>query len=161
MIGRKKFAVLASAAVLTVLGACETTEPKTQDMEFVRGCWVSKDLPGGPPTAFLRLLPDGADDPTYAGSIIDVRDGKWNPGVRFEFARDGSRAVVTRPGNTARTYLRTENHASRPVSYASAHVAYADGRNLLIVAGGDDTLMIQEGTNSPIFLWEFERDGCD
>jgi hypothetical protein len=162
-IGAGKALVTAmTAAALAALAACETTEPpKAQDMEFVRGCWVSKDLPGGPPTAFLRLLPDGASGPTYAGSIIDVRDGKWNPGVRFEFSRDGSRVVVTRPDNAAQTYLRTESHPPRPASDASARVVYTDGRKLLIAAGGDDTLVIQEGTSSPVTLWEFERDGCD
>lgn len=158
---RSTLALLASTALLAGCASSATVPTATQDVDFMRGCWVAKDLPGGPPQAFLRLLPDGADGPAYSGSVIDVRNGQWTPGVRFEFARDGTQAIVTNPGDAPRTYVRTEDSLRPAASEGAMHVVYTDARGLLEAIGRGDTLSIREGAGSPVTLWPFERDGCD
>jgi hypothetical protein len=85
--------MISGVAVVLALGGCQTPAapaPKiVQDVEFVRGCWVSKDYDGRI-TMMLRLLPDKAGSDSYAGDVM-VRSGdQMLRGGMFSFRRDGS-----------------------------------------------------------------------
>lgn len=149
-----------------LLAAGCTSAPSSEtahsgDVEFLRGCWVAKDVAGGPPTAFLRLLPDGADGSAYAGPMTNVRDGKWDVGARYEFARDGSRAVIAPTDAAAKPYPRTQSQSATSTSSTSARIAYAGEGEHLVVEGGSETLLIRRHEGGRVHIWGFERDGCD
>jgi hypothetical protein len=166
MVGQKAASLL---AIALLPGCAATPKPAPgQDVEFLRGCWVAKDAPGGQIRAFLRLLPDGADGPSYRGAITLVLGGAWNPGTRYEFARDGSAAVETNLQGETATYSRVASSTWSTASAPAERAVYADAHGTLLVAdGGNDTLKLSIVSNasgnqviSPI-EFDGERDGCD
>ena len=149
---------LVSLFVGLSLAACASApvDGAAEDAKFVWGCWVSKDTPGGPPVAFLRLLPDGSN---YSGPITNVRGGKWDVLTHYAFARDGSQVIVTPPGGAATTFLRTHD-VTQPEPETPVRLTYSDGRQQLDVRGGNDTLHFMQ-RDGQLHIWGFERDGCD
>jgi hypothetical protein len=157
--------------------------PKTviaQDVEFVRGCWVSKAGPEGPVTRFLRLLPDGAGGLSYQGYLQEIEAGKTKSSLHMSFARDGSSMTIRtmrggpampldQEGGSARPYAplplavsarlpKTERRASYALYPEQQRtpwmVAEGDGERLAIYQLGDDRQDPQE-------MFRGERDGCD
>lgn len=144
------------------LGACASVSrpapvnPATGDAEFVWGCWVSKDEPGGRVLAFLRLLKDHPESRAYRGYLHDVRGDEMIPVLRFTILRDGTHAAVVDGAET------TEFASNGPVGQRIDYLSATPGQpGNFTLSGGDDRLAItlQLGSNS--FAYTFERDGCD
>lgn len=150
---------LASLLAALSLAACASAAVNVaaDDAQFVWGCWVAKDEPGGPPVAFLRLLPDGTG---YAGHLTNVRGGKWDVRARYTFARDGSQVILAPTGGEATVFLRTQGVMAPRPPVGAARLTYSDGRQQLEVEGGDATLLIVR-RDGQAHIWAFERDGCD
>jgi len=147
--------------------------PADMDIDFVRGCWVQKDSPGGKIEAFLRLLPEGD---TLAGAVTDVDTGDWITVATFAFARDGASVTFdahdmpelpphTRidPARLAASFDWARPQAGRTLA---AFAGPAPSRRFLFAEGGADALTIWAVTADPqatlnFKLFEGERDGCD
>lgn len=188
MVGRKSCLALAAAAALLATGCAAGPDPspsqqtdKAQNVEFLRGCWVTKEQPGGPAAAFLRLLPEGADGPEYKGTIQLVR----NPNAPFTmyvaFARDGSWMRVDRSqGGPIFPLDDTGNYAQRPAASLpdgiAAKLPKAQHRATYAIYGGLPTTpwITAEGDEHNIHIYLLgnggqvmgdvfsgERDGCD
>jgi hypothetical protein len=165
---------LASAAIM--LAGCQTAATAmpgiVQDVEFLRGCWVQKDEPGGRALGFLRLLPEGVDGPVYRGDLMEVglAGDTISPGA-FGFSRDGSsmtmrigeeRTETTLPhGRLTLDYpepargKRAVFGGTRPDgSRAPFVIAESDGEHLWIFFASQSGRSIQG-------LVGMERDGCD
>ena len=170
MLGR----TLVTASLAASLAACQTAPPiKTaviQDVEFLRGCWVQKDAPGGRAIGFLRLLPNTVDGPSYRGDVTEVSpDGNADSSGAFGFARDGS-SVTLRIGDGTETTLHHGRLAEYPIaprgnravfggvrpdgSRAPFVIAEGDGEHLWIFFAGQSGASIGD-------LVSMERDGCD
>ena len=173
-----------SGACLTVLlaslaaSACQQASSASgPSIDFVRGCWVQKDAPGGAIEAFLRLLPGGADgDQTnYSGEIMDVTSGE--PGHRqgLSFARDGSAAswwilfggygadpdATAVAGGAHDSFERTYDSAfdsGRHQDHAIFESIYVPGGTLAVEATAEQ-LKVTRNVAETIF--DGERDGCD
>lgn len=149
--------IIAAAAALA-LAACQSAPaPRTPaDASFAWGCWVSKDEPGGRITGFLRLLKDGPDGKLYKGYLHDVRGSDMIPLLHISLARDGSRAVVIRSG---------ESIEFAPVP-TTAHGLYFKSRTpgqrgSIAISGGGERLSLSVQLGSELRTFEGERDGCD
>ncbi len=163
------------AAWLATAGCMTGPAPRPSDMDidFVRGCWVQKESPGGKIEAFLRLLPD---DGVLTGQMADVSTGDWITNATFAFARTGETATFEArdmPDQTEHTRIDPATLAAK-FDWARAKsggrlAAYAGGspaRNFLFAEGGGDTLTIWAVSAEPdatlVFnLFDGERDGCD
>lgn len=169
------------ALALLATTACVTqpsTKPTDMDIDFVRGCWVQKETPGGTIQAFLRLLPDRETPArnTLSGQIADVVTGDWITIAAFHFARDGetvtfdARDMPEQPPHTRIDPARLTSsfdwarpkHGGRLAAFAGP----APSRNFLFVEGGDEQLAIWAVDASPeatlvYTLFDGERDGCD
>lgn len=164
------------ASALLVLAGCAaapTPLPADTRIDFVRGCWVQKDSPGGKIEAFLRLLPDGH---TLAGQMVDVSTGDWITSATFAFARSGETAMFEARDMPDQPQHKRIDPASlgarfdwaRPKS-GGVLAAFAGGspaRNFLFAEGGDERLAIWAVSAEPdvtlVFqLFDGERDGCD
>lgn len=133
------------------------------DIDFVRGCWVEKTEPGGPITAFLRLLPDRDAGQTLAGPIQDVQhhagDAAMKTRATLAFTRDGKRVDIVFPDG-----LHASLHAATGTPPHSGEAAFtADGLRLRATAlPGDELLITWTGRDSvESDLFRGERDGCD
>ena len=143
------------------------------DINFVRGCWVQKEAPGGKIEAFLRLLPEGEN---LSGQIADVATGDWITVATFAFARSGesvtfdARDMAEQPAHTRIDPSRLgasfdwarAKHGGRVAAFAGP----APSRNFLFVEGGDDRLAVwavSAATDATLVydLFDGERDGCD
>ncbi|MDP3738123.1 MAG: hypothetical protein Q8R02_12080 [Hyphomonadaceae bacterium] len=177
MTERKNLAAIATAAALLGLSACVSgSEPPTapkpaivQDVEFVRGCWVRKDAPGGPALGFLRLLPKGADGPAYEGQLHNVTDPSMPVRSDYSFRRDGSSMTFKARRSDARTYAAAPipDAIAPPLAAGSKRASFAIGpaaAGWLIADGGAETLriytMFGDGRVRPDWF-NGERDGCD
>jgi hypothetical protein len=159
--------VLAFAGALLGMTACETApDPQLaarQDIEFVRGCWVAKQAPGGSVAGFLRLLPDGADGPAYQGHVQDVSGGTTTSKAYLSFARDGSSASTEIAG-VKRTFAGGAPPQSPGRKSAVFSAAEANGLHMLVVYSESEKLAIYStaaGVDGRRILFEGERDGCD
>jgi hypothetical protein len=146
-------------------------KPGEMDIDFVRGCWVQKESPGGKIQAFLRLLPD---EDRLTGQMADVSTGDWITSATFSFARSGesatfeARDMPDQPEHTRIDPTRLAFDWARPQSGGQL-VAYAGptpSRNFLFAEGGNDRLAIWAVSAEPdatlVFkLFDGERDGCD
>ena len=161
--------LVAGAAALAI-GGCAVTPGASglhQDIDFIRGCWVSKDAPGGQIISFLRLLPPSPGDGVLEGEIHPVASLYADKARRFSFARDGSTATLDYliEGKPPETYRRD------PADTASAkdgyHAVYARSDRdsaLLVLEGRDEALKIfttVRGSAEAEDQFTGERDGCD
>ena len=161
------------AALLTGCAAAPAPVPADRDIDFVRGCWVQKETPGGKVEAFLRLLPEGD---ALAGQLTDVSTGDWITAGVFSFALDGvsatfeTRDLVDQPAHTRidPSALAANFAWARP-QWGGRLAAYANAppsRSFLFVEGGDDRLairIVQSAVDATLIFRVFagERDGCD
>lgn len=166
---------IVSALVLFVASACAMSGPslRATEIEFVWGCWVAKNTPGGQPLAFLRLLPS-EDRSSYVGHLQNLEFESSR--LFFGFKRDGSYAELSSPlgddsldvipGHVRKMYSRIRHPAGQVG--ARDHLAvfsdlHVPGETLVIEALGE-RLRISEGTvaQGPVRpLFDGERDGCD
>jgi hypothetical protein len=173
------------ALALAVPGACQVvSDPPRQavarDVEFMRGCWVAKAGPNGPVTAFLRLLPEGADGLSYQGYLQAVRNGEAQQAMHMSFARDGSSMTLRDPrggpimpmdqaGGLGRPYAPLPDAVAAKLPNAAHRASYAvygasPTTPWFIADGGKDTLAIYAVGNTGQTMGDFfrgERDGCD
>lgn len=147
--------------------------PADMDIDFVRGCWVQKEAPGGKIEAFLRLLPDGD---RLTGQMADVSTGDWITSATFALARSGetatfeARDIPDQPPHTRidPAALGAKFDWARPQA-GGVLAAYGGGspaRNFLFAEGGNDRLAIWAVSAEPdatlvLKLFDGERDGCD
>lgn len=148
------------------LGACASTQdtptPSASttaptDASFVWGCWVSKDEPGGRITGFLRLLKDGQDGKVYQGYLHDVRGSDMIPMAHLSLARDGTRAVVIRGGETIE-FKPAEPRNGPGLQFKSSTPGQ---RGSLSLSGGNEQLYLEIRLGPELRTFEGERDGCD
>lgn len=173
--GASLIALLASLAA----SACQQTNPTSgASIDFVRGCWVQKDAPGGTIRAFLRLLPGGADgdEQRYSGEIQEVTLGEAvETRAGLSFARDGSSAswwilfgapnvgqdVIVVPGSAQDSFRRiygSERHSAEHEHRAVFNSIYVPGGTLVVEATAE-RLKVTRNVVETIF--NGERDGCD
>jgi hypothetical protein len=171
-------------AVLAMTGCKIVSDPPkstaVQDVEFLRGCWVSKTASGGEVTGFLRLLPEGADGLSYQGYVQAISGGQQTTPMHVSFARDGSsmtmRSASGRPvlplddsGGLARPFAQLPEAVAVKLPRVPHRVTYAvypgqadspwmtaegDGEHLAIYAMGNGGQRMDD-------LFTGERDGCD
>jgi hypothetical protein len=155
-------------AALALLGGCQIVsgppgQTRQQDMEFLRGCWVAKDAPGGKVLAFLRLLPESVNGSAYQGHVQQVGNGHVANSTFFSFARDGSQAITETDG------VRTEYFGDPPDTPVledgtrrAMFVGLDEGLGFLIAYGREDRLTIAvRNSGSQRITFEGKRDGCD
>jgi hypothetical protein len=181
----KIFARLMTGAAMVAMAGCKIVSdpPKSsvvQDVEFLRGCWVSKTAPGGEITGFLRLLPEGADGLTYQGYVQVIANGQQSAPMHVSFARDGSSMTMRSASGRAVLPLDDRGGLSRPfaplpeaiaaklpkVPHRATYAVYpqqpqspwmtaeGDGDHVAIYALGNGGQRMDE-------LFKGERDGCD
>ena len=151
-----------------------------QDVEFLRGCWVSKAGPDGPATAFLRLLPEDAGAAAYQGYLQTVEGGETKARLYLSFTRDGVTMTMRQadgrsgaPSGEPEGMVRA--HAPMPAGLASklprvkhraGYATRTDDPALpwFIAEGNGDTLKVYpvsgEGEEMRAFF-NGQRDGCD
>ncbi len=163
-----------AATAMAAMSGCSlwpAPAPTDLDIDFVRGCWVQKESPGGKIEAFLRLLPD---DDRLTGQMADVSTGDWITSATFAFARSGATATFEArdmPDQSEHTRIdpaRLTFDWARPQARGklAAYAGPAPSRNFLFAEGGNDRLAIWAVSAEPdatlIFkLFDGERDGCD
>lgn len=174
-------ATITSAIAAMTLAACQVVsdppaERVVQDVEFLRGCWVTKGGPDGPYLGFLRLLPEGADGLTYQGYLHDVTDQTMQARLHLSFMRDGSSMTVRRAdgdppadvaatGGIQRAYAPLPDAIARELGKDTRRASYAYSPSSWVVASGEpESLLIyvikQDGEIVEE-LFRGERDGCD
>ena len=146
------------AMTTLALTACASTPAPiaASNAEFVWGCWVAKDEPGGRILGFLRLLKDGPESQAYRGYLHDARGDEMTPVLRLTILSDGLSAVVVRDDDI--TEFASNGPIGRSVQYISAT---PDKPGSLAISGGDDRLSLGLQLGSEGFAYTFERDGCD
>jgi hypothetical protein len=173
------------AAAVAAMAGCKIVSdpPKStvvQDVEFMRGCWVSKTAPGGEITGFLRLLPEDADGLAYQGYMQVIVGGEQETPIHVSFARDGSSMTMRSPrggpvlpedesGGVSRPYAPLPRVIADRLPRAEHRATYAFYRGQektpWVVAEGDgEALAIYFLTGSGEKLDDLfwgERDGCD
>jgi hypothetical protein len=185
MTNRKIFVRLVTAATVLAIAGCKIVSdpPRStvvQDVEFLRGCWVSKTAPGGEVTGFLRLLPEGADGLSYQGYVQVIANGEQTTPMHVSFARDGSsmtvRSASGRPvlamddsGGLGRPFAPLPDAISAKLPNVPHRATYAvypgradspwmaaegDGEHLAIYTLGNGGQPVDD-------LFRGERDGCD
>lgn len=147
--------------------------PADMNIDFVRGCWMQKESPGGEVQAFLRLLPDGY---SLRGQIVDVSAGDWITVATFYFARSGNsvsfdaRDMPEQPAHTridpSRLGASFDWARAKSGGKLAAYAGPAPSRSFLFAEGGNDMLAIWAVSAEPdatlVFkLFDGERDGCD
>ena len=138
--------------------ACASTPAPeaTGNAEFVWGCWVAKDAPGGRALSFLRLLKDGPEGRSYRGYLHDVRGDEMIPVLRLTVLRDGMSAAVVKDGDI------TEFASNGPQGHSLQFISSTpDKTGRLEITGGNDRLSLGLQLGSEGFAYTFERDGCD
>lgn len=165
------------AALLGLAGcAGAPATSTTQDVEFLRGCWVQKDGPGGNIQAFLRLLSHRANgDDVYVGDVIDARNGGWRPSYRFAIAKNGSYLTFGRdPDPIIEGGARVRNWIEWPPTHMPLPQAENRAVWRLTPVAGREGWIVAQGTNDKLSIYllgadsskgevmfDGERDGCD
>lgn len=161
---------LAAGASALAIGGCAGTPDaagSAQDIDFIRGCWVSKDAPGGQIISFLRLLPPTPGKSTLEGEIHPVASLYADKARRLSFARDGSTATLDYlvEGTPPETYKRAPSDVLAGAGSYRAIYARSDRDSaLLVVEGRDEALRIfttVRGGAQASDQFIGERDGCD
>lgn len=184
MAGRKRLAGLAAVAIVASAGCTIVSDPPksavVQDVEFLRGCWVSKAGPNGPVTGLLRLLRDGAGGLAYQGYLQAIENGEMKSSTHVSFARDGSSMTMRAARGGPAMPLDQEGGSARPYAplpqavlaqlpeakHRAGYAVYAEQqRTPWMIADGDaESLAIyqlgHDGENLQD-LFRGERDGCD
>jgi hypothetical protein len=162
MAARQLTLLLAYALVAT---ACSTapgpSANRPADIDFVRGCWVEKDGPGGQVHSFLRLLPPSPGDNALEGEIRPVASLYANLARRFTFKRDGSSATFTDLAADSATETFTRDTA---VQVDGSNATYRSGDTVLHVSGDNEGLKIftaKRDGSAETTHFAGERDGCD
>jgi hypothetical protein len=166
---------LLAVALIAALAGCEGAQPAAPqtDIDFVRGCWVSHDQPGGSVTALLRLLPDREDGTTLTGYLSVMHDdptmSSLKSNTELTLTRDGSTFTITPSGEPAQTLQRSDPpytavEALAPGEPVAAFTASPETQGWTVITGGEDRLTIY--TVLPDYadgetLFNGERDGCD
>lgn len=161
---------LAASASALAIGGCAGTPDAAglaQDIDFIRGCWVSKEAPGGQILSFLRLLPPTPGEGALEGEVHPVASLYADKARRFSFARDGSTATLDylAEGKPPETYKRAPSGVSAGAGPYRAVYARSDlDSALLVVDGRDEALRIfttLRGSTETRDQFTGERDGCD
>lgn len=162
---------LAGATMIALLAAGCAGAPATQtggaDIDFIRGCWVAKDAPGGTIISFLRLLPPEIGSDRLEGEVRPVASLYADQAVRFSFARDGSAATLDHliEGQAPDTYVRDASAAGgAPASPRAVYVRSGSSGDRLVVEGREEGLRIftsGQGGGAAKDQFKGERDGCD
>ena len=106
--------------------------PADMDIDFVRGCWVQKDAPGGQiDSASSACLPDGDN---LAGQIADVSTGDWITVADILLQRARASARRSTPA-TCRNCPRTRGSIHPGSPPASTGRAPRPGGKLAAYAG--------------------------
>jgi hypothetical protein len=126
-----------------------------QDVDFMRGCWVAKDAPGGRVTGFLRLLSPEPEADVLAGFSQTVSGSMVRNRFGFTLARNGSQLAIAYPDGSTTIYRRQPDDAA-----TGGAVFAAEGAGRVILSGGDDRIDIRPDDGGPA-LFSGERDGCD
>jgi len=167
--------MVVAATMLGAAGCVALPDPMPADMDidFIRGCWVQKEAPGGTVQAFLRLLPDGD---SLSGQIADVSTGDLITVATFAFTRAGDRVTFDArdmPEQPAHTWIDPSRLAAsfdwaraKAGGRLAAYAGAAPSRSFLFAEGGNDTLAIwavsaQTDATLVFTLFDGERDGCD
>lgn len=172
----RKIAIGLAAALTALAAGCATgPHPSPSQIDFVWGCWVQKEEPGGTIQAFLRLLPD-QEKSRYAGSLTQIPHRGAE--VSLSFARDGDTAtlgyLLGGPDENGGFKAQAQDFLRRdltrgPRSGADQHLAAfrsVHTNKLLIAEGTSDRLKIAwESTGRKPepedLIFDGERDGCD
>lgn len=155
---------LCMAFMGATLTACirSPAPPVTQDVEFVRGCWVDKDATDGRINALLRLLPSESEGLEYSGYLEYVRGIRPGPQIRISIARDGTYASVTQNGERIDILAVAD---TTPVTKEGARRIVFDSDNSrtarLEVAGTTDRLSMTVINGLNTLGFNGQRDGCD
>ena len=173
---------LLTAAALLAASACTSPSAATpadmdMDIDFIRGCWVQKESPGGKIEAFLHLLPDReAPTETLSGQLSDVSTNDWITNGVFHFARDGETVTFdARDMPEQAVHIRTDPaRLSASFDWArpkhggrfAAFTGPAPSRSFLFTESGGERLAIWAVSAEPeatlvYLLFDGERDGCD
>jgi hypothetical protein len=162
-----------------VMATACASAARNGDIEFLRGCWVAKDQPGGRVTGFLRLLPASPEGPAYEGDVQVLMGNLMRSTMRLSFARDGSAMTMARAGGgqvlpadpSATTATLTASPSASETAglpgttYLLTYATYPGQEGTpWIAAGGDaDRLTIYSGVgpSRTADLFSGERDGCD
>jgi hypothetical protein len=184
MARRKTLAIFVAAVAVAAAGCKLVSDPPMprimQEVEFLRGCWVSKAGPNGPVTGFLRLLPDGRDGLAYQGYLQAIEGSEMKSSVHVSFARDGSSMTIRqasggpampqdREGGSARPYAPLPEAVLAMLPKAKHRAGYAvypeQQKTPWMIAEGDgESLAVyqlsHDGEN-PEDMFRGERDGCD
>lgn len=144
------------------------------DIDFVRGCWVSRATPGGPIDAFLRLLPDREIENALSGHAMSATGDPPVPRLDLMFARDGSVLGLRRPipnyealdARLLSRYVRVPQVGAALLTGEGRVAAYAQegADEWIVVKAHDERLSIQRvGADGRVAETYFdgERDGCD
>ncbi len=170
------YAILVTTFGVVLTGCVGAAAPlTTQDIGFLRGCWVQKEAPGEAIQGFLRLLPRSSeDDAALWGDVIDARDGAWRPTHRLAFGADGAYMTIGRDPLPVETGSRALNRIADPPRNAGLRpVAYRATWRLppinasegwVLADGTHETLRIYllkaDATEGEV-IFDGERDGCD
>jgi len=162
MAARQLTLLLASALVATACSAAPAPSANAAaDIDFVRGCWVAKDAPGGAILSFLRLLPQSPRGDVLEGEVHPVASLYANQARRFTFKRDGSSATLANlaADSAAETFMRNTT-----VQAGARNATYSSGDTLMHISGGEERLKIvtvkRDGSTEATHF-AGERDGCD
>ncbi len=171
MVHAFRMAIVAASLPLSGCSLLPAPAPMDVDVDFVRGCWVQKEAPGGKIEAFLRLLPN---EDRLTGQMADVSTGDWITSATFSFARAGdtatfeARDMPDQPQYARMDPTRLAFDWARPQSGGQlvAYAGPAPSRSFLFAEGGNDRLAIWAVSAEPdatlVFkLFDGERDGCD
>ncbi|MDP3493146.1 MAG: hypothetical protein Q8R82_08525 [Hyphomonadaceae bacterium] len=167
MIARGMITKLAAVSMIAMAAAgCASTPAAPAagvDIDFMRGCWVAKDAPGGTIISFLRLLPPEVGSGMLEGEVRPVASLYADQAVRFSFARDGSAATLDRlvEGQAPDRYVRD---ASADAQMRAVYVKAGSDSERLVVDGRDEMLRIftaGRGDENTKSQFVGERDGCD
>lgn len=173
----RKFLVPIALLATASCASQPAARPADMDIDFVRGCWVQKEAPGGKIESFLRLLPDReTPEESLEGQIADVVTGDWITNGVFHFSRDGETVTFDArdmPEQSPHTRIdpvrlgasfdwARPKHGGKLVAFAGP----TPSRNFLFVEGWSEHLAIWAIDASPdatlIYqLFDGERDGCD
>lgn len=162
-----------SAAMTACAGAAAPLA--TQDIGFLRGCWVQKDAPGGTIQGFLRLLPKNPEHQAALwGEVIDASDGAWRVTHWLAFGADGAYMTLGRDPLPLEIGSRTLNRIAEPPRNADLQPVEHRATWKLPPINASEGWILADGTLESLriyllkadatkgeVIFQGERDGCD